>query len=135
MPERLHERRQTQLPGAAWGVGTVVLLGAFVWLLVQVKTVLWVLLGSVLLSALLEPPVAQLSRARVGRWTLGRRVAAATIIVAFIAALGVIIWLLAPVLISQAKVLLANLPTYLSKAVEEYKAITNGMTFLPDEMA
>jgi predicted PurR-regulated permease PerM len=136
MSQRLHERRaQTQLPGAAWGVGTVVLLAAFIWLLVQVKTVLWVILGSVLLSALLEPPVAKLSRARVGRFTLGRRFAAATIIVVFLGSLAVIVWLLAPVLISQAKVLLANLPTYLSKAAEEYKSITNGMTFLPDEMA
>jgi predicted PurR-regulated permease PerM len=135
MAERTVERRQSQLPGAAWGIGTVVLLAAFIWLLVQVKIVLWVVLGSVLLSALLEPPVAQFTRVRVGRFTIGRRLAAGTIIVAFLASLGVIMWLLAPVVISQAKVLLANLPTYLSKAVEEYKSITSGMTFLPDEMA
>src|SRR5215468_4556063 len=131
----LPERRRSQLPGAAWGIGTVVLLAAFIWLLLQVQTVLSVVLGSVLLSALLEPAVAQLARVRVWRWTLGRRFSAGAIIVVFLASLGVIVWLVAPLLVAQAKVLLTNLPTYLTKAAEEYRSITNGMTFLPDEMA
>jgi predicted PurR-regulated permease PerM len=131
----LPERRRNQLPGAAWGVGTIVIIAAFIWLLIQVKTVLYVILGSVLLSAMLEPAVARLALVRVGRWTLGRRFSAGFIIVVFIAALGVIVWLVAPVLVSQAKVLLSNLPTYLTKAAEEYRLLTSGMQGLPTEMS
>src|SRR5262249_21607842 len=131
----LPERRRSQLPGAAWGIGTVVLLAAFVWLVLQVQTVLSVVLGSVLLSALLEPAVARLARVRVWRWTLGRRFSAGAIIVVFLASLGVIVWIVAPLLLAHAQVLLTNLPTYLTKAAEEYRSITSGMTFLPDEMA
>jgi predicted PurR-regulated permease PerM len=128
------ERRKSQLPGAAWGLGTVVLLAAFVWLILQVQAVLIALLGSVLLSALLEPAAARLALLPLGRWKVGRRLASGLVIVAFLAALGVIVWLLAPVLASQAKVLLSNLPAYLAKATTEYKAITRGLTILPDEM-
>ena len=52
------------LPGAAWGIGTLALVAAAVWLLLQVRTVLVVLVGSVLLAALLDPAVTRLSAVR-----------------------------------------------------------------------
>src|SRR5262249_20038489 len=116
----LPERRRSQLPGAAWGIGTVVLLAAFIWLLLQVQTVLSVVLGSVLLSALLEPAVAQLARVRVWRWTLGRRFSAGAIIVVFLASLGIIVWLLPPFLLAPAQGLLPQPPPYLTQAAAEY---------------
>lgn len=128
------DRRKSQLPGAAWGLGTVVLLAAFVWLILQVQPVLSAVLGSVLLSALLEPVAARLSRVHVGRWTVGRKLASALVVVCFLAVLGVIVWVLVPVLASQAKVLISNIPTYLAKASDEYKLITRGLTILPDQM-
>ena len=135
MADRPIERRQSQqLPGAAWGLGTVVLLAAFVWLLVQVQAVLSALIGSVLLASLLEPVAARLGRMHIGRWTVGRRLASGLVVVIFLGVLGVTVWLLVPVLAAQAKVLISNIPTYLAKASEEYKVVTRGLTILPDEM-
>jgi predicted PurR-regulated permease PerM len=122
------------LPGAAWGLGTVVLLAAFVWLILQVQAVLSALLGSVLLAALLEPAVVWLARVHIGRWTVGRRLAAGIMVIAFLAILGTLIYFLAPVLARQASVLLTNIPPYLDKVRGEYQAITSGMQILPDDV-
>jgi len=128
------DRRKNQLPGAAWGLGTVVLVAAFVWLILQVQAVLSALLGSVLLASLLEPVAARLALVHLGRWTVGRRLASAVVVVIFLTVLGVTVWVLVPVLASQAKVLISNIPAYLTKASEEYKLVTRGLTILPDEM-
>lgn len=134
MTERPIERRQAQLPGAAWGLGTIVLVAAFVWLILQVQAVLSALIGSVLLASLLEPGVARLARGHIGRWTVGRRLASGIVVVVFLAVLGVLVYLLVPALAAQAKVLLSNVPTYLAKASEEYKLVTRGLTMMPEEM-
>ena len=112
----------------------MVLLAALVWLILQVQAVLSALLGSVLLAALLEPAVVWLARARVGRWTLGRRWAAGIVVIGFLAVVAGLVYFLAPVLARQASVLLTNVPTYLDKVRAEYLVITRGMEILPDDI-
>lgn len=123
------------LPGAAWGIGTLALAAAAVWLLIRASAVLVMVVGSVLLAALLEPVVAWLSRQRFYGMRLGRRGGAAIAVGTFVILVVVAIYQLAPWLWSQASVLLADLPRYASVAQAKLEALLRDRALLPPQAA
>jgi predicted PurR-regulated permease PerM len=119
------------LPGAAWSIGTLALAAAAVWILLQVQAVFVVLIGSVLLAALLDPAVARLSRLRVGRRLLGRRGAAAVVVILGVGVLGTAFVLVAPAIWEEGTRLARDLPGYVGVARQKLLGLLNDPRLLP----
>lgn len=98
------------------GLGTLVLLAAAAWVLYQARTVLFVLIGSILLAAFLNLPVERIERVRIGQRRLGRKPAAAIVMLISALIMAAAILLIVPQIWEQAKELAQALPDYLNAA-------------------
>ena len=95
------------------------------------RTVLVVLVGSVLLAALLDPAVTRLSAVRLGPRALGRRAAAAAVVVLGVAVLATAFVLLAPALWGEGTRLASNLPGYVAAARQKLLGLLGDPRLLP----
>ena len=102
--------------GRALGLGTIALLAAAAWVLYQARTALIVLIGAILLAAFLSPAVERLSRARLRSRPLGKKFAAAIVMLIAAVVLGAAIVLIVPRVWEQAKELAQALPDYVTLA-------------------
>ena len=86
-----------------WGLGTLLLVVACVWLLYEIRVVVGAVLGAAILAAALDPPVRRLQALRVAGRSLGRRVASALTVVTLVTILLVLAGLLVPVLVREGQ--------------------------------
>jgi predicted PurR-regulated permease PerM len=113
------------LPGANWGIGTVVLLAVLVYLGSRLIPVFVTLLGSLLLAALLAPLVHWLEQLPLGRRTLGRTAAAILSVAGALLILVGLVAIAAPALWSQAGRLLGNFPEILQSALAQLRTLAH----------
>lgn len=123
------------LPGAAWGLGTLALAAATVWILVQVRIVLLVIIGSLLLAVLLQPAADRVRRLRVAGRAVGRRTSAACVVVLAVAGLSAVLYLVVPALWDQVLQLARDLPAYFSGARQKLLALLRDPALLPPDAA
>ena len=111
--QRAPKRLRVHWSWDALSLGSLVGIAALVWILWQLRGVLLVLVASIFLAYVLEPPVALLARCPIGRnRCLGHKAAAGIVVLLATALIVLAIYWLAPVLWSELNRLGGELPRY-----------------------
>jgi predicted PurR-regulated permease PerM len=99
----------------ALSLGSLVAIATFLYIVYRIKDVLLILVGAIFMAYVLEPLVDRLSRVPVVRTRklfLGRKLAAAVVVLFATAALGLALYWLVPVLWIELQRLGSELPNY-----------------------
>ncbi len=134
MPRRVNETSPAGGGGASFPLGRWLLIALAVVLAYQARDVWMLLIIALLFAHVLTPVVDVLACIHIGRRMIPRTLAASVVMLAALAALGVFVSTLVPVLISDLAQLLARAPAYL-RTTQDYldrlRSSSTGMS-LPD---
>ena len=122
-----------QSSGSSWNLWTVLGLALLAWVLYQARFVIMILIGSILLSAFLEPFVSRVASLRIGQRELGRRLGAVIVMVASILLLAGLVVSVVPGIWREAVEFSQSLPQLLDSARVQMQQFEQ-LEFIPKEM-